>query len=258
MQNRPRRISLALGSLVVANFMPICGGLFLSWDLHVILVLYWAENVIIGIYNALKMAIVQGGGAGVKKLTMIPFFIVHFGVFCAVHGMFVFCFFASGWLGENEVFDGTFSPPGLRWGLPNSSILPFPLTVFEALFGLAVNAVQWIWFRFGWSGVVPLIGLFTSHGISFVQNFIGKGEFKSASVELQMFKPYGRVVIMHFAIILAAVPVLLLGSPFPLLLLLVVLKTAVDVVVHQWSHSSGESVPLLEEFWKMLKGPVGD
>ena len=49
--------------------------------------------------------------------------------------------------------------------------------------------------------------------------------------------PYGRVVILHVAIMAGAMPVLALGSPAPLLVALIAMKTVVDIVMHQRSHA---------------------
>jgi hypothetical protein len=51
-----------------------------------------------------------------------------------------------------------------------------------------------------------------------------------------MARPYGRVVILHLTIIVGALLVGVLGQPIALLVLLVVLKTALDLVLHLRSH----------------------
>ena len=43
--------------LVAANAIPLYGVAFAGWDAFSIVLLYWAENLIIGFYNVLKMAI---------------------------------------------------------------------------------------------------------------------------------------------------------------------------------------------------------
>ena len=51
-----------------------------------------------------------------------------------------------------------------------------------------------------------------------------------------MFAPYGRVVITHVALIVGALPVIALGSPLPLLAILVFFKIVMDVGLHWFSH----------------------
>ena len=81
---------LAIGLLIGANLIPLVGVLFLGWDLLTILVLYWLENGMVGAFNVLRMALAAGPDQRYSKPTLIPFFIVHYGIFWVVHGVFVF------------------------------------------------------------------------------------------------------------------------------------------------------------------------
>ena len=51
-----------------------------------------------------------------------------------------------------------------------------------------------------------------------------------------MGQPYTRVVILHVAIIAGGVPIMLLGSPVPLLCILVLLKVGMDICLHMKEH----------------------
>jgi hypothetical protein len=53
----------------------------------------------------------------------------------------------------------------------------------------------------------------------------------------QMFQPYGRLVILHITIIFGAFAVIGLGQPVALVALLVILKTAVDLLFHLREHA---------------------
>ena len=75
----------ALVALVLANLVPLAGVLWFGWSIWTILTIYWVENGIVGFYNVLKMAAVSGIG----KLGVIPFFILHYGMFWLVHGIFI-------------------------------------------------------------------------------------------------------------------------------------------------------------------------
>ena len=41
--------------LIVANLVPLYGVFFLHWQVFPILLLFWMENVMVGLFNALKM-----------------------------------------------------------------------------------------------------------------------------------------------------------------------------------------------------------
>ena len=91
----------AVVALIVANLVPLIGVLFLGWSVWNILIVYWLENGIVGAFNVLKMATAQGTGlpegtsatnrpiAETRKTRLIPLFIVHYGLFWVVHGIFV-------------------------------------------------------------------------------------------------------------------------------------------------------------------------
>jgi hypothetical protein len=90
-------------ALVVANLIPLIGVLFFGWSVWNILVIYWLENGIVGLINVLKMSVATGDevtpgvtfmvngrpATSATKMGLIPFFIVHYGIFWFVHGIFV-------------------------------------------------------------------------------------------------------------------------------------------------------------------------
>jgi hypothetical protein len=93
----------AVVALVVANLIPLIGVLFFGWSVWNILVSYWLENGIVGLINVLKMSVATGDevtpgvtfmvngrpATSATKMGLIPFFIVHYGIFWFVHGIFV-------------------------------------------------------------------------------------------------------------------------------------------------------------------------
>jgi len=178
----------ALVALVVANLIPLAGVLFLGWSVWQILIIYWLENGIVGFYNVLKMAAVPGLG----KLGIIPFFILHYGMFWVVHGVFVWFALPMIW----EQMGGATGGPSL---------------------------VACLW-------ALPVLVL--SHGASFVYNWWLGGERYTSSPAREMGAPYGRVVILHVTIVLGAFLVAFLGSPIWALVLLVGLKTVADLAAH--------------------------
>jgi len=195
------KTSFAILALVAANLVPLLGVLIYGWDVAVIVLLYWTENVIVGLYNILKIAFVKVESpilhAG--KLLAIPFFCVHYGGFCAGHVFFIIAFFMSS-------DTGPLFPRDFWSGLPAGM---------------------------GWS----VAFLFVSHGISFVQNYIGKKEYASLSIGGLFAQPYKRVVILHVAIIFGGGAIMFLGSPVPLLCILVLLKVCLDIRLHMQEHA---------------------
>ena len=50
----------AVVALIVANPVPLVGVLFLGWNVWMILIVYWLENGIVGVFNVLKMLKAEG------------------------------------------------------------------------------------------------------------------------------------------------------------------------------------------------------
>ncbi len=95
---RKERDTLSLVTLIGANLIPFIGIFLFDWDVRFIVLLYWIENLIAGFYNILKMVFLKTAQAADNKgkLFIIPFFCIHYGGFCAVHGFFLIHFFKIG------------------------------------------------------------------------------------------------------------------------------------------------------------------
>ena len=91
--------TLSTLALIVANLVPLAGVFLMGWDAAIIVLLYWTENLVIGFYNTLKIALVKVSDPPVGhlgKLFAIPFFWLHFGGFCGMHGLFLLVIFKRG------------------------------------------------------------------------------------------------------------------------------------------------------------------
>ena len=75
-----------------------------------------------------------------------------------------------------------------------------------------------------------------SHAFSFVQNYLLGGEHKRLNVRRLMVMPYGRIVALHITIIFGGFATMALGEPVWVLVILVVVKTAVDLKMHLTEH----------------------
>ena len=80
--------------------------------------------------------------------------------------------------------------------------------------------------------LVAVVGLAAGHVVSFWVNFVGKGEYRTTTVMRQMSAPYGRMVVLHLAIVFGGLVVALLGSPTGPVVVLVLGKTALDLNYH--------------------------
>jgi len=210
----------ALVLLVLANVVPLLGVVYFGWDLFSIMLLYWIENLIVGLFNIprILMAGTWGGHAPVEaqvhryiehagRLFVAAFFALHYGGFWFAHGMFVLRFFGKAQMHDRNLLSGA----------------------AEAV----SNHGLWL----------PIAALMISHGASFVFNYIGRGEFRTATPQEQMNQPYSRVIVLHLTIIFGAFLTIALGSPVAALALMVVIKTVVDIKAHLKEHRKSPGNP---------------
>lgn len=212
--------------LIAFNLVPLVGVLLWDWNVATLLVLYWVENGIVGILNVPTILLARGPSevlasgalpAG-ARLAAVPFFLVHYGLFWLVHGVFVFAlpqFIGFGGGGGFPVIDAA---PGVGWPVGGATA--------HAGAGPDMGAVT-----------LGAVGLAISHGASFVMNFLGRREYLRVSAGAQMFAPYRRVVVLHVTIVIGAFMSLMFGSPVGAIVVLVLLKTGIDLALHRREHA---------------------
>ena len=215
--------------LLIVNLIPILGILYLGWNSYDILLLYWLESIVIGIFNFFRILKAQGPSAVDNKDTakivmrntsnqeivyttkinlntrqspifFAFFFFFHYGMFTFVHGAFLFSFIGNK---TSFVLNGDY------WGL-----------------------------------VAFFIALMISHGFSYFYNYIGKKEYESCAPGVQMFSPYSRVMIMHFTVLVGAY---FANHYLPLyyFIIFILLKIFFDLGAHLKVHIKGREVPIV-------------
>lgn len=236
----PKQLRLSAVALVLANLIPLVGVLHWQWSVSSVVILYWFENVVIGVVNVLRMltaspasldllalAKERAGNDEAKlaaleqtlgrmnvstiqhgfKLFIIPFFIVHYFGFCAGHGVFVFSMFGDG--------DGYFDDSS---GMNPFGAIGRAISIFSTPLAVAAGALA------------------LSHAFSFVQNYLIGGEYQRMNVRRLMVMPYGRIIALHITIIFGGFATMALGEPLSVVVILVAVKTAVDLKMHLAEH----------------------
>ncbi len=215
--------SSSLAALVAANLLPLAGVAFWGWQVGDVVMLYWAENLVIGAFNVLRMAMARGEGGSEEvperyrattlgelagRVFIIGFFIVHYGMFCYVHGAFV---------------AHLFPPSGIR-----ASEEPFSVLAAMLQDGVVLAAMG---------------AIVASHALSFLRNYVAGGEFRGAGVDQLMTSPYKRIVFTHVFILAGAFLLLAIGSPLVAMLLFVVLKIEFDAHAHVKERRAAAAPP---------------
>ena len=226
-----------LVALLIANALPVVGVLCFGWDAFAIVLLYWTENIVVGFYNVLKMVFVKESSPAISKhssisnlefvgipikpgkYSLILFFIIHYGGFTLGHGLAVIALF------NNDAF-----PSELTW--------PCFLVFLQAFIYGMFNTFS----RFPANILIGIVCLFASHGISFVYNYFYRDERSRTSLQELMGQPYARIVVLQITIIFGGWLTMAMGSPVGVLLILVLLKTIIDIKLHLRERKKNQTI----------------
>jgi hypothetical protein len=237
---------IAAALFAAFNLVPLYGLVVWGWDAFQLLLLYWGETAILFLCTLAHIAcipptqlgtmLVNGKTVPAGRLMMVGFFAVHGGMFLAGHLFFLCVLFSDsrlGHLGGVAGFVRTFFVVSGAWA---------PL-VLVALAG-------------------TLDVLTGPYHPAFVDAFARafhvalarpKGAAPGQAVGSVVGGLYVRVVIMQVAIIFGAFAATVVGSAAPLVIL-VVLKTAIDFVVRLSAICGAAPAPLLSRARAMQPG----
>lgn len=199
---------------LVGNIFPLIGVLFFNWSVISILLAYWLENVVIGVYQVIKMhrAEVNFPTNERNKLVVGPlrpilasekvfypiFFCIHYGIFLLGHLFF--------------------------------------LRFFGQMLKESVS--------FTWPVVVSAIPFVVTHGRAYVSEYVEKKQYAEIPMAKLFIAPYRRIFIMHATLIIGSIPLLFLAGSVPKIgVVLVLLKVILDVVLKEKEFG----------FWKKLE-----
>lgn len=188
-----------IAAILVGNLIPVFGVLFLGWDAAQILMLYWTENIVVGLLTLPRIVAAQrlptgvSGGRLGNALGVAAFFVIHYGLFCLGHLTFALDLagdFIAAQYGDRDVWARTFGDPAFLWAI------------------LAMAALQLV---------------------SQVRDWWMAGAWREASPTLEMFKPYGRIFVLHLTVLLGAWLLLVFKAPAWVVLILCLGKAALEL-----------------------------
>jgi hypothetical protein len=187
--------------ILAINLLPVLGVAFFGWSALTLVLVYWLENLVIGALNAAKILVSgfsTGRAAAGLSLFLAPFFVVHYGMFCFVHGLFILALFGNG-LDSSSAFDVA--------GLAHA--------VMDRL--RTEPAMLW-----------STAALAAFHLYALLRYWVGEQRWRTSDPLSQMFAPYSRILVVHLTIMLAGIAVMLLGQPMLAVLCLALLKTGLE------------------------------
>lgn len=163
---------------LLANLLPLYGVWFWNWDAKQIFLVYCMESVIIGIMTIGRMTLTGLFGHTSSQSTtnrssswagLILFFIVHYGFFLAIQ-------------------------MGIFFGVSN--MIPKARGPFET-----IQAIPSVMTLQSW---MMLLALWAAYMMDLVMNFIIPKKFHETNIYMEMFRPYPRVVVQQFVVIIGS------------------------------------------------------
>ncbi len=210
--------------IIAANLIPLFGVLFLEWDPVMLLIIYWAESIIAGLLNIVKMimsSIFSEEGfkpaAFAGGLFLSVFFTFHYGMFMVVHGIFILVL-SSLFMGKDYMNSGIFS-----------DIIFSPGSTASQASVIEGAAADFILSDTG----LAIAAILVSSLITFYLYFIRRREFIKLTPDKFMIRPYKRIIIMHLTIIFGACALLLTGTENTAMISVwIILKIIADLKGH--------------------------
>lgn len=177
-------------AILILNLVPVAGVLWAGWSPLQLLLLYWIENVAVGVFNALKLRDYEAHRPEPRSpFKLSNFFIMHYGLFTLVHGVFA--------LGVGALFAAPATPGG-GW-----------------------SGLDWMSF----SGAA--LGLAAIHFGDYLRWRAAAG-WTEGGADAQMFAPYGRIIVMHLTVLGGAFILAASHAPVAYVALLALLKTFIE------------------------------
>ncbi|MBA4000945.1 DUF6498-containing protein [Brevundimonas sp.] len=184
--------------IILLNLIPVAGVLWLGWDAGQILMLYWVENIIVGVLSLVRILTARQpdtlapGSAQMGTIGVGCFFIVHYGLFTLVHGVFTMILASRIIDDEDGLWGRVFTNPTFYWAV------------------LAAAALQ----------IVIVIREWWSSGL-----------WRRSSPGVEMVRPYGRIVVLHVTVLAAAWWLSETSAPMAAVLILCLMKAVVELVM---------------------------
>jgi len=182
--------------LLIYSLLPLFGILFLGWDWKEIIILYWLENITLGVKTVIGM--IRSKGVSVDpysentsnslsdKYGSAVLFIFNYGILTLAHGIFLFAILSSNFFGET-------------------------------LLSTDISRLVIFWI---FASIVQVIIVFTQPA-------------PITSLKQQSIEPFKRIAPLHLTIIFGAFAVTLLNLPAGAVIILIGVKLMIDIMSYK-------------------------
>lgn len=208
---------------LLANLLPLYGVWFWNWDAKQIFLVYCLESVIVGLMTIGRMTLTGLFGSSSSQTStnsgsawvgLVLFFIVHYGFFLAIQ-------------------------MGIFFGVSN--MIPKARGPFET-----IQAIPSVMTLQSW---MMLLALWAAYMMDMVMNFIIPKKFHETNIYMEMFRPYPRVVVQQFVVIIGSF-FLLFGAAKIFIAVFIAIKLWVEQS-NFMANQFGKAIEQMKESQKM-------
>lgn len=227
LRNDPRLPSAA--ALIAANLLPVFGVLVWGWSAFSLLWVYWAEIVIVGAFSLLRLAFARPSiwWLWILKIALSP--VVVFLLLPVLMSVGGIAWVIASQAGNDELKAAAAAAIG-PYGLDEPNPVETALQTFVAT---------------GDGGMrIAVLALAVSHCIAFVWNYLLRGDCHRADLFDLVAVPILRIWLILGIALLAFVIADWFHAPVAVLVLLIGVKTALDLLAHLKEHKPAVQVPI--------------
>jgi hypothetical protein len=207
--------------LLIFNMILLIIVIFFQPNRYLVISAYFLETLIIGIFNVFKMMTIRIFGPkeseipNLKCYYLIPFFILHFGIFYFVQLEIL--------LSSGKILDKLYPMQG--------SFIPNPFQFFRVTLGK--------------EGIYIISAILLAQLFAFIYGFILQQEYKVVNCLRQAMQPYGRIILQQFVVLIGGFFIILINNAVVFSILLIIIKTLVDL--YSSNKHSNNIFKILEE-----------
>jgi len=180
------------GLIALLNCGPLLATVLFGWSAFEVLLLYWLENIVIGLVQIPRLLCVADSSLSLhNRLFKTAFFCVHYGIFCIGHGHVLLSILAD----------------------HTDAVTLLDAVMLQLDKNLTLISIVGF-------GIVHLFGLRSS---LYTNNELGD------NFNQVMKAPYQRIIVLHIALIGGGIIATKLTDPTYLLILLIAIKIGADI-----------------------------
>lgn len=167
---------------------------------------YFLESIIVGLFNMVKMTITTllgrtqraANNAGIAHFQTV-FFAIHYGAFVAIQSILAFSLFE----------------------MDDTSVITDSLDLIgNYVKVLSFDGMEWV-----------LLSIIAQNVGYFINNFLMKEKYHQYRTENLMIKPYVRIFVQQFVVIIAAFFIIIFEAGIIAAILLILFRTGIDLLI---------------------------